>query len=147
MVFLKCLYIEMYNLCCSWKSFSLKDQHCVHFCRSKRVAAERNSGILMLVISCIIYAYYTCKYFEKMLNQKQKQLNEKTKKKEKRKLAKRNQRKHQQLTGWVSYSCRFTLKCNGKEYTGINPTRSMKSLTLTLYHSVQLLFYTGWYWL
>lgn len=36
--------------------------HCVPFCRSKRVAAERNSGILMLVISCIIYVYYTCKY-------------------------------------------------------------------------------------
>ena len=50
------------------------------------MAAERNSGILMLVISCIIYVYYTCKYFEKILNQKQKQkqVNEKTKKKEKR---------------------------------------------------------------
>ena len=48
------------------------------------MAAERNSGILMLVISCIIYVYYTCKYFEKILNQKQKQVNKKTKKKEKR---------------------------------------------------------------
>ena len=45
--------------------------HCVPFCRSKRVAAERNSGILMLVISCIIYVYYTI-ILKKMLNHKQK---------------------------------------------------------------------------
>ena len=97
------------------------------------MAAERNSGILMLVISCIIYVYYTCKYVKSETETGEWE----NKKKGKEKLFKRNQRKHQQLTGWVSYSCRFTLKCNGKEYTGIKSTRSMKSLTLTLYLSVQ----------
>ena len=64
--------------------------HCVPFCRSKRVAAERNSGILMLVISCIIYVYYTCKYLKKCLIRNRnigEQENKKKKRKEKQKKA------------------------------------------------------------
>ena len=71
--------------------------HCVPFCRSKRVAAERNSGILMLVISCIIYVYYTCKYLKKMLNDRNRNIGEQENKKKRKE--KRNKRKHQQLTG------------------------------------------------
>lgn len=71
---LKCaIYVSLERvLVVDFREKKFEGPHCVPFCRSKRVAVERNSGILMLVISCIIYVYYTCKYLKKMLNQKQK---------------------------------------------------------------------------